>query len=220
MIIWNMIWQAHFWTLLLLYEIWMAVMMLMDTSILFRLNGRVHSNWQNIQITQICPLPFQKQKSKSVEVEDAIFKKVVNCPWVLPPALPPRVNLLLSPWSRSCLPTCSPTASARRYDICPSVLVLTTLVWCHSLFFIISSLRLVRWWMFPPRPAFCEWFLIGFKDLDLKVFGELFGIFFSTIGVLEMLEERRFWPQLLTFTVELSAVDTLRRQGEKRRSGA
>ena len=74
--------------------------------------------------------------------------------------------------------------------------------------------------MFPPRPAFCEWFLIGFKDLDLKVFGELFGIFFSTIGVLEMLEERRFWPQLLTFTVELSAVDTLRRQGEKRRSGA
>ena len=66
----------------------------------------------------------------------------------------------------------------------------------------------------------CEWFLIGFEDLDLKVFGELFGIFFSTIGVLEMLEERRFWPQLLTFTVELSAVDTLRRQGEKRRSGA
>ena len=56
--------------------------------------------------------------------------------------------------------------------------------------------------------------------MDLKVFGELFGIFFSTIGVLEMLEERRFWPQLLTFTVELSAVDTLRRQGEKRRAGA
>ena len=114
MIIWNMIWQAHFWTLLLLYEIWMAVMMLMDTSILFRLNGRVHSNWQNIQITQICPLPFQKQKSKSVEVEDAIFKKVVNCPWVLPPALPQGVNPLPSPWSRSCLPTCSPTAPARR----------------------------------------------------------------------------------------------------------
>ena len=61
MIIWNMIWQAHFWTLLLLYEIWMAVMMLMDTSILFRLNGRVHFNWQNIQITQIWPLPYQKQ---------------------------------------------------------------------------------------------------------------------------------------------------------------
>ena len=44
--------------------------------------------------------------------------------------------------------------------------------------------------------------LQGFGSQSIR--RTLCDLFFSTIGVLEMLEERRFWPQLLTFTVEFS----------------
>ena len=63
------------------------------------------------------------------------LKKLSHWPWVLAPTLPPRVLPLPSPWlpppARCCTTSAPPWTT--------SVLVLTTLAWCHSLFELRSS---------------------------------------------------------------------------------
>ena len=48
-----------------------------------------------------------------------------------------------------------------------------------------------------------EWFLVSFQDLELKVVGKAFAIFFPIMGTHEVLIESRFLPNLCSFAVEL-----------------
>ena len=48
-----------------------------------------------------------------------------------------------------------------------------------------------------------EWFLVSFQDLELKVVGKAFAIFFPIMGTHEVLIESRFLPDLRSFAVEL-----------------
>ena len=48
-----------------------------------------------------------------------------------------------------------------------------------------------------------EWFLVSFQDLELKVVGKAFAIFFPIMGTHEVLIESRFLPNLCSLAVEL-----------------
>ena len=90
--------------------------------------------------------PKTKRYDKNRQMLLFLFLKTISL--ALGPTLPPRVLPLPPPWlpppARCCTTSAPPWTT--------SVLVLTTLAWCHSLFELRSSpLWLVR--RFPPRPA-------------------------------------------------------------------
>ena len=48
-----------------------------------------------------------------------------------------------------------------------------------------------------------EWFLVSFQDLELRVVGKAFAIFFPIMGTREVLVKSRFLPNLCSLAVEL-----------------
>ena len=52
----------------------------------------------------------------------------------------------------------------------------------------------------------CEWFLVGFENLNFKVVREFFVVIFAAMSVHQLLEKCRLRSELLAFAVKLTHV--------------